>query len=100
MITMLITPTKSTKISTTIRLDKKLREEIQKFTNDRHIDFTTFIDLSLRDTLVRGIRLEPRMSDEKYEYYRKMADDIDTGKESVHGPFEGKEAIDFLKQYM
>ncbi len=100
MTATLTIPQKSQKISTTIRLDKQLREEIQKFTDERHIDFTTFIDLSLRETLVRGIRLEPRMSDEKYEYYQKMADDIDSGKESAYGPFEGKEAVDFLKKYM
>ncbi len=86
------------RVSTTLRMDSALREEIYKFTEERHIDFSTFVDYSLRETLVRGIRIEPRMSDERYAYYTQLADDVDSGKEPSYGPFHGKEAIEFLKK--
>jgi hypothetical protein len=52
------------------------------------MDFSTFLTFSLHTTIQNGGKIEPRMSDEKYAYYQKMADDIDAGIERAYGPFE------------
>ncbi len=57
------------------------------------MDFSTFLTFSLHTTIQNGGKIEPRISDEKYAYYQKMADDVDSGIESAFGPFEGKEAV-------
>lgn len=89
---------KSPKISTTIRMDRDLHAQIQQFTREHHLDFSSFITLSAKQSIHSGIHIEPyyEISDRYARELDEIVEGVDRGEEKTYGPFEGKEAIAFL----
>ena len=83
MKTTISTPSRKNKITTTVRIDSDLKARAEEFARLNHMDFSTFLTFSLHTTIQNGGKIEPRMSDEKYAYYQKMADDVDAGRVST-----------------
>lgn len=67
------------KVTTTVRIDSELKARAEEFARANHMDFSTFLTFSLHTTIQNGGKIEPQMSDEKYAYYQKMIDQIDSG---------------------
>lgn len=70
---------KSLKVTTTVRIDSDLKKQAEEFARVNHMDFSTFLTFSLHTTIQNGGKIEPRMSDEKYAYYQKIIDQVDSG---------------------
>ena len=87
------TVSKSSKITTTVRLDPVLKARAEEFARANHMDFSTFLTFSLHTTIQNGGKIEPRISDEKLAYYQKLADQADSGAIST----ESFESIDALR---
>ena len=83
MTTTIAKPSRTSKVTTTVRIDAGLKRQAEEFARLNHMDFSTFLTFSLHTTIQNGGKIEPRMSDKKYTYYQKMADDIDTGRVST-----------------
>ena len=79
MTTTISKPSRTSKVTTTVRIDSNLKARAEEFARLNHMDFSTFLTFSLHTTIQNGGKIEPRISDEKYVYYQKMADDLDTG---------------------
>lgn len=70
---------KSSKVTTTVRIDSDLKARAEEFARLNHMDFSTFLTFSLHTTIQNGGKIEPRMSDEKLAYYQKIVDQVDSG---------------------
>ncbi len=73
------------KVTTTVRIDSNLKARAEEFARANHMDFSTFLTFSLHSTIQNGGKIEPQMSDEKYVFYQKMIDQIDSGAINTDG---------------
>ena len=65
---------KSLKVSTTVRFDAQLKRRAESYAKRHHMDFTTFLHFSIQSTMQNGAKIEPEMSEERYQYYTDLAD--------------------------
>jgi hypothetical protein len=74
-----MTPTKTikkpTKVTTTVRLDPELKRQAEEFARAHHMDFTTFLQFSVKSVMTHGATIEPvwHVSPE----YAKRLEEID-----------------------
>lgn len=66
---------KSKKVTTTVRFDSELKKQAEDFARANHMDFTTLLSFSLKNTMQYGGKMEPyyEVSDE----YAKYLDEIE-----------------------
>jgi predicted transcriptional regulator len=90
------------KVSTTVRMDPSFKQKVERYAEKNHMNFSTFLHFSLATTMQNGGEIEPyyEVSDEYAKELDEMEARIARGEEKVYGPFEGKEAIDFLRSCM
>jgi hypothetical protein len=91
--------TRTARTTTTIRLDTILKKQAEEYARMNHMDFTTFLSFSIKNTMQYGGKIEPyyTVSDQFQKELDSLYQRIDRNNEPMHGPFEGKDAIDFLK---
>lgn len=87
------------KVSTTVRFDADLKRRAEEFARANHMDFTTFLQFSVKTVMQNGAKIEPvwHVSPEYAKKLEELDRRIESGEETIYGPFEWKEAIDFLK---
>ncbi len=90
---------KPSKVTTTVRLDSDLKRRAEEYARANHMDFTTFLSFSIRNTMQYGGKIEPyyEVSDEYANYLDEIEARYERGEDKWYGPFEGDEAITFLK---
>ena len=83
------------KIVTTVRLDPAIKLWAQSYAAWQGTDISTIINMNLFELRKKETFLHaPYMSNEKYQYYANMSDDLDSGKIET----EKYDSIDELRE--
>jgi antitoxin component of RelBE/YafQ-DinJ toxin-antitoxin module len=59
MTTTITKPSRTSKITTTVRISRELKQQADEFVKSHGIDFTTLVHISLVNALRHGIQISP-----------------------------------------